>query len=330
MSTEKRSKRENRINPKLFWSITVVCVLIVVTGAVSDAIFTSSLNAQRTIAAYDTEAERFSSNYLLKGDSKDNVRTAYTTNVALPVTAVVTVCNYPQGRQTLTFDENITYTLTAKLVKYDASTLQKYVDATAEYISSQSLTGYTVSISDGTNTRTLGNATLSTTFSGADYALTGGSADSDAFTIAFSANFANDLPNLYLEITATPSSPRLPTLRAVLKPEHRVAGAVDVWTGSFRDDTASAPSAYDGYNYLITGTGTGTATLSWDSTKVTLSDVSRDVLLSISGASQSGDTITFPVDSDIESRYDLQFYKTNVSSETWQQMNSQAVTFVFS
>ena len=108
MSTEKRSKRENRINPKLFWSIAVVCVLIVVTGAVSDAIFTSSLNAQRTIAAYDTEGERFSSNYLLKGDSKDNVRTAYTTNVALPVTAVVTVCNYPQGRQTLTFDENIT------------------------------------------------------------------------------------------------------------------------------------------------------------------------------------------------------------------------------
>ncbi|MBR4910942.1 MAG: hypothetical protein IKZ47_06450 [Clostridia bacterium] len=312
---------------RLLWAALALCCVLAILCTSSYAIFTSTLNAQRTIAAYDTQGERFSSNYLLKGESKDNVRTVYTTNAALPTFAIATVCNYQQGRQTLPYPDNISYTLTARLVKYDESDPDRYVAVDAAYISAQSLTAYTVTVTDDVTTVVLGNTTLSGTFNGT---LPGDTAESDPFTISFSAGFAANKPNLYLEVIAQPSTLALPTLRAIFKPDLRAEGATDYWSGAFRDDTATAPNLYDGYNYLITGAGTGTVTVSWDGTKVTLSDVSRDLLLSVTGASQAGNSITLPVDSDIESRYELQFYNANVTTETWAQMSSQVVTLSFS
>ena len=320
------NKNKKRIKLGSLAIAIILCVFLVVLFTTT-AIFTSVRNAQRTIAAYDTEGDRFSSNYLLKGNLRDNVRTAYTTNSSLPVYTVVTVCNYQQGRQTLPYENPITYTLTARLVKYDEATTEKYVPVDAAYISGQSLTDYTVTVTDGTTTHTIGNTTLSDTFSAT---LTGGTADSMAYTVSFSSNFAQNRPNLYLELTAVPTTAMLPSITGVFKPELRAAGATDYWTGSFRDDTSVAPSLYDGYNYQITGVGSGMATVTWDGTKVTLSDVSKDLLLSISGASQSGNSITFPVDSDDESRYDLQFYKKNITAETWVQMANQVITLSFS
>ncbi|MBO4432110.1 MAG: hypothetical protein J5852_01125 [Clostridia bacterium] len=323
------NKRKKRIKLGILAVAIILCVALVVIFT-TNAIFTSVRNAQRTIAAYNTEGDRFSSNYLLKGNLRDNVRTVYTTDSGSDIYAVITVCNYQQGRQTLPYEDTINYTLTARLVKYDDATVAKYVPVDAAYISAQSLTSYTITISDGTTTHTIGNTTLSDTFSAT---LTGGTANSKAYTVNFSSDFLSDPsnpPNLYLELSAVPNIQYLPTISGVFKPELRAAGATDNWTGSFRDNQSSAPSAYDGYNYQITGTGSGTATISWDATKVTLSDVSLDLLLSIDGSSKSGNSITFPVDSDVESRYDLQFYKKNITSETWVQMASQVITLSFS
>ena len=321
-------KREKSIRLSLLGTALALVLLLSVLIPATYAIFTSSHSAQRTIAAYDTEGQRFSSNYMLIGESRENVRTIYTTDVRLPTVAAVTVANYPQGRQTLFSPDNITYTLTATLVKYDASTVQKYVPVDAAYLTSESLTDYTVTISDGTVTRTLGVSNLTTAISSS---LTGGASDADAYTVTFSANFAATKPNLYLEMVAVPSNLGMSTIRGIFKPDYRVAGATDYWTGEFQDDSSVTPASYDGYNYLITGTGSGTATVTWDGTKVVLSDVSRDRLLSISGASQTGNSITFPVDSDTQSRYDLQFYKVNITAgTTWANMASQVVTFNFS
>ena len=321
----KVGKRQPNIRLGLLGTALALLLVLSVLLPATYAIFTSSHSAQRTIAAYDTEGERFSSNYLLKGESRDNVRTIYTTDVNLPAVAAVTVCNYQQGRQTLPFQEALTYTLTATLVRYDEST-HRYLAVDSAYLSANGLTDYTVSIATGMVTKTLGASNLTDTFGGAFLADTAGS---DAYTVMFSTGFGANKPNLYLEMVAEPSSPRLSTIRGILKPDFRVAGAADYWTGSFQDDSSVTPSAYDGYNYLITGTGSGTMTVSWDSTKVVLSDVSRDRLLAISGATQTGSSITFPVDSDTQSRHDLQFYNVNVTNETWAQMESQVVTFSF-
>ena len=311
----------------LFWSIAAASAVVVFAGLITVAVFTSSLHAQRTIAAYDTEGPRFSSNYLLRGESRENVRTLYTTNTALPVAGAVTICNYQQGRQTLTYQNDVSYTLTARLVKYDESEEDKYVPVTSGYITSQSLGAYSVTVSDGTTTVTLGNTVLDRTLSGT---LAGGTAVSDAYNISFSTNFAQNKPNLYLEMIATPNTVNLPVLRGVFKPDLRAAGATNYWTGSFRDDSSVSPADYDGYNYLVSGTGSGTVTVSWNSAKVAMSDVSIDMLLGIAGATRAGSSITFPVDSDIESRYDLQFYKVSAITENWSQMASQVVTFTFS
>ena len=85
--------------------------------------------------------------------------------------------------------------------------------------------------------------------------------------------------------------------------------------------------------YLVTGTGVGTATVTWDDTKIALSDVSLEMLMNISGATRSGSSITFPVDADVEDRYDLQFYKVsgaNFTGITWPNMNGTVVQFSFS
>ncbi|MBO4732933.1 MAG: hypothetical protein J5662_00500 [Clostridia bacterium] len=327
MRMNNERKHTGRIQIGFLGIAVILCVLLVVLCTATYAVFTSVRSVQRTIAAYDTEGDRFSSNFLLKGNSRDNIRTVYTTGTTLPAVSVVTICNYQQGRQTLPFPDPITYTLTARLVKYDESNVEKYVPVNAAYLTSESLTGYTVTVSCDGVTKTLGVSNLSDSFTAS---FTGGVSDSDAYTVSFCTDFAVNEPNLYLEMIATPTSGLLPTLRGVFKPDLRASGATDYWTGEFRDDSNIAPSQYDGYNYLVTGAGSGTATVAWNSSKVVISDVSRDLLLSITGATQDGNSITFPVDSDIESRYDLQFYKVNITTETWSQMAETAVTFNFS
>ena len=319
-------KRQSNMRLGFLGTALALLLVLSVLLPATYAIFTSSHSAQRTIAAYDTEGERFSSNYLIRGESRDNIRTIYTTDIHLPAAAAVTVCNYQQGRQTLCFPDALSYTLTATLVRYDELTHQ-YVAADSSYLSSNGLTGYSVTISNDVVTKTLGSANPSDSFGGS---FTGGVSRSDAYTMVFSANFSENKPNLYLEMVAVPSDPALGTLRGIFKPDFRIAGATDYWEGNFQDDSSVTPSAYDGYNYLITGAGSGTATVSWNSAKVVLSDVSRDRLLSISGATQTGSSITFPVDSDVQSRYDLQFYNVSITSETWTQMENQVVTFSFS
>ncbi|MBQ7700662.1 MAG: hypothetical protein IJT49_10035 [Clostridia bacterium] len=337
------NRSNNIVSKKKFRNIliivTAICVISIVLGFVTVSLFTSSLQAQRTIAAYDTEGDRFSSNLLLKSSSKDNVRTEYTTNTTMPVTAVVTLCNYQQGMQTLPFPDEFTYTLTARLVKYNETSVPPdYVEVNSSYISvleSSSQYSYTVTVNNGTSSTTLGSSTnVSGTFSGsfAKNQQTGKmEGHTDSYTISFSTDFITDPQNLYLELIAEPpSNSPLPVLRGIIKPELRAAGASNLWTGTFRDDKNVAPNSYDGYNYLITGTGSGTVTVTWNSTKVVLSEVSKNTLLSIPEARQIGDSITFPVDSDDESRYDLQFYKVDIPTGTmWNVMDSY-VTFNFS
>ena len=314
--------------------ILIVLVISLVLGAVAVtyATYTNSQRAQRTIAAYDAGGVLFSSNYMKNGYSRDNVHTIYVSAAGIPAAATVTVCNYQQGKQTRYNDNDVTYTLTAQLVKYDddteSATYGTYVPVTDAYLSENSYTaayvndswtGYWATVKKGTDERTLsGSSLLSTTFG--DYTLSNDAAHSDSFTLTFSSNF-NSNPNLYVEMIARPEDNSLPTLRSIFKTGVRAEGISNAWTGYFADSTSNAPNAYDGFNYTVQGTGGGTFTLKWDSSKVQLSDVSIRDLLSITGATKVGDSITFPVNSDVSPRYDLQFYKVNVAGMTWADMN---------
>ena len=316
------------------WNITVVLLIVLITVLLlagtalgTYAAYTSSRSAQRTIATYDEQGERFSSNILVRGYSKDNVKTLYVTDPTIAPSQLITICNYERGKQNLPYSEQIGYTLLARFVKYEANTTEKYVPVDAEYMTANELTGYTATLRIGENVVTLSASHLSdNSFSGQ---LTANVSDSDSYTLTYDTSFAVNRPNLYVEMIVTPTNVGLHTLCGVFKADVRVQGATNSWTGSFSDDTTSAPSAYDGFNYSVTGVGDGTVTLTWDDSKVDLSYYSVQILMAIEGATKTGSSITFPVDSDEESRYDLQFYKVSISSETWTDMNTTVVRFRF-
>ena len=306
----------------------MACLLAAVIGLGTYAAYTSSRSAQRTVATYDEQGERFSSNILVRGYSKDNVRTLYVTEESAAPSAVVTLCNYERGKQTLPYSENIGYTLLVRFVRYDAEHVDKYVPVDSAYMTANNLTNYQVTLRIGGQVVTLSSSHLSdNSFTGT---LEANVSNSDSYTLTFGTNFAVNNPNLYVEMVATPTNLGLHSVCGVFKTAVRAQGATNSWTGAFHDDTTNAPALYDGYNYLITGVGAGTATLSWDDTKVSLSYVSLQQLLSIEGASQTGSSVTFPVDSDVESRYDLQFYKVNITTESWSDMRATIVVFNFS
>ena len=311
----------------LIVSIVLTISALTATGVGVYAAYTNSRNAQRTIGAYDANGSRFSSNALGRGYAKDNVKTFYTTSGEHDPSTVVTIGNYERGKQTLYNIVDIPYSITARLVKYDALNEARYVPVDAAYISDNSYGSYTISITKGLTTVTLGGATLSDNSLGGT--LIGRQTSTDAYTIVFDVEFATESPNLYLELTATPADANLPTLIGILRADLRMGSATNAWTGSFRDDTSNDPAEYHGFNYNVSGAGSGTCTLNWDSTKVVISDVSRLMLMSIAGATRVGDSITFPVDSDVEANYDLQFYKVNITNETWSDMEDDVVWLEF-
>ncbi len=309
-------------------ALSLAISLVLLIGATTLAAYTNSRHAQRTIATYETTGDRFSSNLLAKRNSRDNVKVLYVTDDSKNPNTIVTVCNYEQGKQTLPYEKNITYSLTARLVMFDNSTEEKYVPVDASYMTANSLTAYTVTITKGNTTVTLSSSHLSDSSFGRT--LTGDTADSDAFTLSFGTLFAPNTPNLYVEMIALPTSNVLPTLRGVFKAEMRSEGASNSWTGSFSDDTALTPNQYDGFNYLITGVGSGSCTLTWNDEVVQLDFLCLSELLSIPEATQTESSVSFSVDSDENSRYDLRFYKVSeLVGTTWSQMNSTVVTFHF-
>ena len=318
--------KQKRVLSKLNQGILVLVIFALLLGAVAVTYgtYTNSQKAQRTIAAYDAGGDRFSSNYLNPynylnpGLTYDNVRTVYVANTAISPGTVVTVCNYQQGKQTRPNDQPITYTLTARLVKYDGSDPLKYVAVDGEYVdglNEDDLTPpdeYSVSVAKGDGTPVvLDSSNVSTTFS--DCSLAAGSAASDIFSLSFSPNFTENQPNLYVELVATPSGGNYLPLRGVFRTGIRLAGASNDWSGAFSDDDSNDPSAYDGLNYMISGVGSGTFTLKWNTEFVELSATSLLDLLAIEDATHTSNgyihTVTFDVDSDTVPRYDLQFYK---------------------
>ena len=304
----------------LVLAISLALAILISVGTVTYAVFTNSMHAQRTIAAYDNAGDRFSSNQLAKGFSKENVRTVYVTNAETTPSTLVTICNYDQGNPASPNTDQVSYSVTAHLVKYDG--VSDYEEVTAGYMSS--LTAYNVRISDGEHNVTLDSTNISDT-STFNSSLPKNTATSHQLTVTFSNNFASNQPNLYLELIVTGGGI---TLSGIFKTGLRAEGANVSWSGSFTDSTSFDPSDYDGYNYRIMGSGAGTYTLTWDSSKVALSYESKNMLLSIAGAtSLTANSISFPVDSNEKNLYDVQFYKINIPNEiSWVGMETSVVT----
>ena len=73
--------------------------------------------------------------------------------------------------------------------------------------------------------------------------------------------------------------------------------------------------------------------LTWDKSKVNINYISLSNILSNEGTnlSENGNqmSLTFDVDSNVENRYEIQFYKVDIDENTtWETMN-EVITFSF-
>ena len=130
---------------------------------------------------------------------------------------------------------------------------------------------------------------------------------------------------IYVKITATPSTGVYPDLPTVIggnfyvkrKSFNLTAG----WTGAFNDDQTVGISQYDGFNYAITGGGTATKTLKWDSSILEVDWNQIQEVFSYSGSQPTPDSnniCSIPVNLSSASggRYDIQFYVKDKTART--------------
>lgn len=370
--------RNNTIFKRVFLLI-VSFVLVASIVSITYAAYTYSQHAQRGIAPYET-GEMFSSNQLRKGSASNNIINVHIPSlVGADPTTIITVCNYPQGKQTLINNVNIEYSISIAFIKFDGENYTscngkaKFREATNSEIEDESKIKYEASNGVATRYTTGNHGTLyvmdasganefavftasitgpnntSASISGTTVSasipantndanatfpfLTKDVASADVYTLSLSKSFAED-ENMYVLVTATPKGEdSAASLSGLFNATLRIESAENLWTGSFFESGETLPSKYDGYNYIITGFGQGTCTITWDKTQVEISYVSIQEIMSINGASyvegESINTLTFAVDSNQKSRYELQFYKIKINTDTWDYMSSNVVRLGF-
>lgn len=283
--------------------LSLVCIGVLASGTY--AAYTKSAHHKWVVAAQETPSDlRFSSNYLASCP-RENL--SYVTRLVSAggdtVTVGVTVCNYPQNDLSRVNDSDITYTLKTRLVKEDGS------DASVD--------GLTIRINE---------SNFGTSLPGT---LTGGVASQNLYRITLSAADLGKLENVYLQIAAVPKdASAAATENQALAGRLRIlpaAAQATPWAGHFADTPEC--TSLDAFNYEIQGSAQGKVTLSWDSSKVTLSPWSRALL-----TADDGNPITFSVGgADQPTSYRLQFYRTCPipEDEDWSSVNASYVTAVF-
>lgn len=318
--------------------IIIALVLALCAGVTIYAEYTKSSRAKRVVASYGDAGTLFSSNYMaMVNNSIPNRAYVYTGSESTSATTTVTVCNYAQGNPTGFYNtRNITYRLDGRLVVIENGV--KRAAVAADIASGMTVTA-ALNGSSGRESFTFSSSNLSHTYTNS--VLSYRASSFDECTLTFSPAFNTDETGVCLELTATPVPTG--TYADIFPIDCCFSTAIALeptrldWEGFFNENGARnntglpAPSAHDGFNYVVTGTGVGTCKLSWRADAVDISQVflTEDFpLATVNTESAGGYTwnyIQFSVDSDIQNRYDLQFYympDSGVSYDTWTAVKS--------
>lgn len=318
-------------------AVCLAAALLVALGAVSYAEYVRSSRTMRTVAAYGELETPFSSNYLLIAQSStQNARMLHVDQNSDTVSIEVTVHNYPENDQLAYNRKNITYNLEAYLRVSDGNGGLR--NATAAEIGDGA--SVTLSLNGGTSV-TLNKNAVTYTY-GSSYeplTLTGGAANTDQLAVTLSGLLSCTSP-VFLELVARPtgtSASEYQPLKGMFGVSVRADLHVQTWSGYF-NEAAPNPAVYDGYNYTISGSGSGTFRLRWNPAKLRLNqalklfDLTNDAITYTSGSQTIDDVaysyIEFHVDSDVSPRYDVQFYPTAslTASDAW----ANLVSYTFS
>ena len=326
---------------KKYWIAVTALALVLVIGAgvLVYAEYTKSSRARRVIATYSESGTSFSSNYMaIVNSTTPNRKYVYTGSTETSAITNVTICNYPQGNPTAVYDRDINYVLSGRLVVIENGVKRA---ATAADVAAGMTVTVAYSGSGGNESFTFSSSNLTHTFTGSTLSRRAPSIDD--LDLTFSPAFNTDENNVCLELTATPTPPASYADIFAIDSSFSTAIAIEPvrldWEGYFNETGARnntglpAPTAHDGFNYVVTGTGTGSCKLSWRSDALEISEVfltKEFPLLTVQTETVGGHTwnyIEFPVDSSLQSRYDLQFYYvegTSASFASWATVKTYA------
>ncbi|MCR5539905.1 MAG: hypothetical protein K6F71_03585 [Ruminococcus sp.] len=325
--------------------IMVSCSVFVVYAAYTDV-----FSVKRVVSTTNSPEMPFSSNCMK----------AELSSYQLPSSVFsVTVCNYDQNYPNDYCSSRITYSFEAELmVKKDDGTYENagsfltrlatardnyeitqetydsYVSKVAKYSISKTEDDDTGIISSAIDNKFTSDNGYKHSF-GADTLATGKSS-TDTYTVKIDPDdLTQTNTQFFVFVKATPTE----GVQTELKARLFAAEGKDIeasWSGSIQevlvtiDGGITIPVDYDFYNYIVTGSGTGSIDILWDPSHVevnkfflTEENKTADIILS-TDTTQTGDKtttygaryanwkrITIPVNSTNRNRYELQIYKTN-------------------
>lgn len=318
----------------LVWTLIVSTALLAV---VAFAEYPGTNNYMKRVVVYDESSEMmFSSNLL---SLIDNNRIQYQPYYVRQLTGSDTASTYDVDVYVWNYDidgsgdyykKNIDYGLEIKVVDNHGDTItalgsnkliqivKNDTDVIKYFDSSSSSFEYTSSE----------NETISTD-----------ARSQNKYTIKFSKNWdlTNDT-NIRVQIKATPTSEfsDLKPLAAAIGLKEERTEQSSGWEYYINEKTLSstaAPDKYDAYNLVLTGSGSETITIEWDTTKIAVNKdfyetngafpfVSGEVTYT-SGGSGGWDRIVISANSydsakDYRNRYDIQLYKVDGElGSTW-------------
>lgn len=238
----------------MLW-LVMAAVLVVSFGSM--AAYTNFNSVKKVVSTGKPKDTLFSSNYLyLTGESD-----SYSSRRITPATTgenssfTIQIYNYVYGNPSAWNTETIVYKFQVVVKpRVDGNSLPD----DAEKVS--------LKIGDNTVIGETNGAFRSYSIIGT---LNNTAANQNSYTITVPNSIKDQIK---LEITATPTDMTKTgnkKLAAVIS--MATLEATKHWTGKFLDDQSSTPDQYDGYNYEISGNGTGTVTLQWDSSKLQIS-----------------------------------------------------------
>ena len=315
--------------------IAVVLILLsCITGIVAYAEYTKSSRAKRVLGSYEKSGVLFSSNRMrgFEGGVPPagvNRSFLFASDNSTSVVENVTICNYAQGNPTKFCDQDIVYTLRARLVNIASDGTKTAMSASAVPA------GIWAELEFNNNSAgkiILGDQTGSVGVSGSFpvSTLTRGVSSTDVCKVTFSTAFNTDSTGAALELYTDLFGTYTDIGNLSADMSTRIETQRNTWQGAFTDDETNSPDNYDGFNYLISGSGAGTFTLTWDTTKLSLNEqnLRRELPSLNAGSNIDGGSISFDVDSSVVSSYRLQFYRIGGTGfeEVWSTIKGDGQT----
>lgn len=275
----------------------------------------------------------FSSNAMENPAAEKNLHA----NEGVEYSYPVTVCNFAQMTPSAYANETVSYALTVELVTKNNNTYEKITTpATKPNGDNTENMVFTVQKIKDDNIQMSGEPahnlnTGSFEYTYADESLASGASNTDAFLVTFdSYETTKETPQYYIHITATPTEStalqgRVTEISCYLSVSKSIVYPSG-WSGTLAEtDNAD----YDAYNMIVSGSGSGTIVVRWNSTKFEISDVFINDTNNKFVSSQEADRteltgigaildddepdwkkIILEVDSINKNRYEIQFFKS--------------------